>query len=133
MTVRPGKERRARAVKFTRAGKPSGLKNPSRSMRSLGGLTLAMEAIVLLLAIQPVRMLQGGITTWQAGVLLGAAVAAVLLTGLLRKPVGWWLALGLQAFLIAAGVLLHFAIGAVGVIFGLVWLYVMHVRRHVLL
>ena len=38
----------------------------------------------------------------------------------------------LQVVLILCG-LQHWMIGAVGVFFGLVWLYVLHVRRRVLL
>lgn len=41
------------------AGRRSGLKNPARTVRSLGAATLILEALVLLLAIQPIR--------WSAG------------------------------------------------------------------
>jgi Protein of unknown function (DUF4233) len=113
-------------------GKPSGLPNPSRALRGLGSVALILEAIVLLLAIQPIRITEGAITEPQLVALLGSAVVAILLTGLLRSRWGWWLAGGLQAVLIAGG-LLHWMIGAVGVLFGLVWLYVLFVRRRVLM
>jgi hypothetical protein len=113
-------------------GKPSGLRNPSRAMRGLGAMTLSMEALVLLLAILPLRMLQGGIPTAQLAVIIGGVIAAILLTGLLRKPIGWWLGLALQGALVGC-VVLHWAIGVVGVTFGMIWIYVLYVRRQVLL
>lgn len=130
---RPGAARRNRPVKMQLGGKPSGLRNPSRAMRGLGALTLIIEALLLLLAIQPMRVTQpDGITAVQLGVILGAFVFAILLTGVLSKSWGWWAVGGLQIALIAAGYL-HWTLGAIGIIFGLVWLYVLYVRRRVLL
>lgn len=111
-------------------GRRSGLRDPQRAMRGLGAMTLSLEALTLLLAIQPIRMTQGGITGAQLGVLLGAFVVAVVCAGLLRRAWVWTLAGGLQVVLLAAG-FLHWTLAAVGVIFGLVWLYVLHVRRTV--
>jgi hypothetical protein len=113
-------------------GKPSGLRNPSRSLRSLAAVTLALEALVLLMAIQPIRVLEGGITGGQLGAIVFCAVAAILLTGRLDKPAGWTMVSVLQVVLILCG-LQHWMIGAVGVFFGLAWLYVLYVRRRVLL
>lgn len=42
----------------------SGLRNPSAAVRGLGAGTLAMEGIVLLLAIQPIRLLGGRLSGW---------------------------------------------------------------------
>lgn len=117
-------------VRLLIGGKPSGLRNPSRAMRALGAITLTLEALVLLLAIQPIRITQETITVWQLAVLLGGVVWAVLCTGLLRWRWGWWLGGLLQLALVAGGYL-HWTIGVVGLIFGLVWLYVLHVRRRV--
>lgn len=132
MSTRPSKERLSRPVNMSLGGKPSGLRNPSSAMRGLGAITLTMEALVLLLAILPIRTLEQGISNAQLAVTVGGAVVAMLLIGLLRKPIGWWLVLGLQAVFVACG-FLHWMIGAVGVTFGLAWLYVLYVRRRVLL
>lgn len=129
--VRPGETGR-QVGQLMRGGKPSGLRNPSRAMRGLGSATLAMEALVLLLAIQPLRMIQPEITGPQLIAVLSGAAVAILLTGLLRKRWGWWLGSALQVALVGCGIL-HWTIGIVGVVFGLVWLYVLHVRRNVLL
>ncbi|WP_245571265.1 DUF4233 domain-containing protein [Catelliglobosispora koreensis] len=132
MSTRPSKDRVARPVNMSFGGKPSGLRNPSSAMRGLGAITLTMEALVLLLAILPIRTLEEGISNAQLVVTAGGAVAAMLCIGLLRKPIGWRLVLVLQAFFVLCG-FLHWMIGAVGVTFGLAWLYVLYVRRRVLL
>ena len=93
--------------------------------------TLALEALVLLLAIQPIRVLGVHLTGATIGVIVALAVLAVLLAGLLRRPWAWHAGTGLQVLLVCAG-FLHWSLGALGVIFGLVWLYVLHVRRVIL-
>jgi hypothetical protein len=93
---------------------------------------LALETLVLLMAIQPIRVLEGGITGGQIGAIAFCSVAAILLTGRLDKPAGWTMVSILQVVLILCG-LQHWMIGAVGVFFGAVWLYVLYVRRRVLL
>lgn len=114
------------------AGKrPSGLRNPSRAVRGLGAATLALEALVLLLAIQPVRMLGGELTGPAIGVIVALALGAVALAAALRRPWAWYAATGLQGLLLLAG-LLHWSLGALGLIFGLVWGYVLYVRRSIL-
>jgi hypothetical protein len=130
--MNPSRDQKSLPVRMTLGGKPSGLRNPSRALRGLGSIALFLEAVVLLLAIQPIRVTQGSIGTAQLVMLLASACVAILLTGLLRSTLGWWLSAALQAALIAGGVLLHWMIGAVGVLFGLVWLYVFYVRHKVL-
>lgn len=130
--VNPSRDQKSLPVRLSLGGKPSGLRNPSRALRGLGSIALILEAVVLLLAIQPIRITEGGISAAQLVLLLGSMCAAVVLTGLLRSPWAWWLAGALQVVLIAGG-LLHWMIGAVGVLFGLAWLYVLYVRRKVLM
>ncbi|GIH11342.1 hypothetical protein Rhe02_94090 [Rhizocola hellebori] len=128
----PGDDKSRRPVEMTFEGKPSGLRNPSRSLRSLAAMMLALEALVLLMAIQPIRVLDGSITGGQIGAIVFCAVAAILLTGRLDKSSGWTMVSVLQVVLVLCG-LQHWLIGAVGVFFGAVWLYVLYVRRRVLL
>jgi hypothetical protein len=131
--MNPSRDQKSMPVRMTLGGKPSGLRNPSRALRGLGSIALVLEAVVLLLAIQPIRITQGSIGVAQLVTLLGSACVAILLTGLLRSTWGWWLSAALQVALIVGGVLLHWMIGAVGVLFGLAWLYVLYVRRKVLM
>jgi hypothetical protein len=109
----------------------SGLRNPIAAARGLGAGTLILETIVLLLAIQPMRMLGDDLSGATIGVIVAAAVACVALAGLLRHDWAWYAAAALQALLMVAG-FLHWALAGVGLLFGLVWLYVLNVRRTIL-
>lgn len=109
----------------------SGLRNPAGAARGLGAGTLILETVVLLLAIQPMRMLGGDLSGATIGVILGAAVACVALAGLLRRDWAWYAVAVLQGLLMLAG-FLHWALAGVGLLFGLVWLYVLNVRRTIL-
>lgn len=90
-----------------------------------------METLVLLLAIQPIRMIGGTLTGTTLGVIIALALGAGALAGALRRPWAWHAATGLQAVLLLAG-LLHWSLGVLGLIFGLVWGYVLYVRRTIL-
>ncbi|ROT27055.1 DUF4233 domain-containing protein [Micromonospora sp. HM5-17] len=109
----------------------SGLRNPDRAVRSLGALTLSVETVTLLLAIQPIRLLGGHLGGAAIGTVVGLAVAAVLVAGCLRRRWAWHAGTVLQALLMLAG-FLHWSLGVLGVIFAAVWVYVLHVRRAIL-
>ncbi|MFC7757765.1 DUF4233 domain-containing protein [Catellatospora bangladeshensis] len=57
-----------------------------------------------------------------------AVVVCVALSATLRHPWGWWAVSVFQVVLIALG-FVHWAFAVVGVIFGLVWVYVLYARR----
>ncbi|MGI5215598.1 DUF4233 domain-containing protein [Plantactinospora sp. CA-290183] len=109
----------------------SGLRDPHRAVRGLGAMTLSVETLVLLLAIQPIRLLGGEFGGAAIGTVVGLAVLAVLLIGFLRHPWAWYAAAALQGLLMLAG-FLHWSLAVLGIIFGAVWLYVLHVRRVIL-
>lgn len=109
----------------------SGLRNPAAAVRGLGSGTLAMEAIVLLLAIQPIRLMGGRLGGWGVGAVVGLAVVALLLAGSMKRRWAWHAGTALQVLLLLAG-LLHWSLGALGLIFGAVWAYASHVRRSIL-
>ncbi|MFC6021910.1 DUF4233 domain-containing protein [Plantactinospora solaniradicis] len=112
-------------------GRPSGLRDPVRAVRGLGAMTLGVETLVLLLAIQPIRLLGGDLGGTAIGVVVGLAVLAAVLAGNLRRPWAWHAGTVLQGLLMLAG-LLHWSLGALGILFAAVWLYVLHVRRVIL-
>jgi hypothetical protein len=112
-------------------GRPSGLRNPERAVRGLGAGTLVLEALVLLLAIQPIRALGVELSGATIGVTVALAVVAGLLAGLLGRGWAWHAGTVLQALVLLAG-LLHWSLTGVGIIFALVWAYVLHVRRSIL-
>ncbi|MDO3702033.1 DUF4233 domain-containing protein [Micromonospora sp. C28SCA-DRY-2] len=115
------------------AGGPrrSGLRNPERAVRGLGAGTLSLEALVLLLAIQPIRVVGGDLSGTAIGAVVALAVTAVVLAGMMRRPWAWHAGTALQGLLMLAG-LLHWSLFALGVIFALVWAYALHVRRVIL-
>jgi hypothetical protein len=109
----------------------SGLRNPAAAVRGLGAGTLALEAIVLLLAIQPIRIMGGDLSGWGIGAVVGLAVMAGLLAGMMRRRWAWGAGTALQVLLIACG-LLHWSLAIVGIIFAAAWAYAIHVRRTIL-
>ncbi|HEU4426175.1 MAG TPA: DUF4233 domain-containing protein [Pilimelia sp.] len=111
--------------------RPSGLRNPAAAVRGLGAGTLIIEAVVLLLAIQPIRVLGEGLSGAATAATVVLAAAAVVLAGLMRRAWAWHAATALQVLIFTAG-LLHWSLAAMGIVFGLVWLYVLHVRRVIL-
>ena len=109
----------------------SGLRNPAAAVRGLGAGTLALEAIVLLLAIQPIRIMGGDLSGWGIGVVVGLAVLAAVLAGSMRRPWAWHAGTALQALLLLSG-LLHWSLAALGLIFGVTWAYATSVRHRIL-
>jgi hypothetical protein len=92
-------------------------------MRRLCGSVLGMEAVLLLLAIVPAKVLEhvnGGEAAAVGG---GLALIAVILAGMVGRPrMGWALIAGsvLQLLIIAAGVVMP-AMYVLGVIFAALW------------
>ena len=112
--------------------KPSGLKNPGRAIRGVGSATLALQAVVLLLALVPMAKLGGAGTRpaiWLCAVL---AVVSIVLAGLLGRPWAWWAGPLVPLALVVAGFGWHWSLAVLGVLFGLLWVYVLNVRRTVL-
>jgi hypothetical protein len=109
----------------------SGLRNPVKAVRGLGAGTLALEALVLLLAIQPIRVVGGDLSGAAIGAIVALAVACVVLAGLMGRAWAWHAGTVLQGLLLLSG-LLHWSLFVLGVIFALVWAYAVHVRRVIL-
>jgi hypothetical protein len=116
---------------MTQSPRRSGIRDPVRAVRGLGATTLASEAVVLLLAIQPLRLVGGDLGGAAIAVIVALAVLAAALAGLLRRRWAWHAASVVQVLLLLGG-LLHWSLGVLGVVFGAVWLYVLHVRRTIL-
>ncbi|MGC4814962.1 DUF4233 domain-containing protein [Micromonospora sp. DT228] len=115
------------------AGQPrrSGLRNPERAVRGLGAGTLSLEALVLLLAIQPIRVVGGDLGGAAIGAVVALAVVAIVLAGMMRRAWAWHAGTVLQGLLLLGG-LLHWSLLGLGIIFALVWAYALHVRRVIL-
>jgi hypothetical protein len=109
----------------------SGLRDPEAAVRGVGAGALAIEALVLLLAIVPMTKLAGHRAGPAVGAAVAVAVLCAVLAGLLRHRWAWYAGIGLQVALFACG-LLHVALAILGLLFGAVWGYVLSVRRSVL-
>jgi hypothetical protein len=109
----------------------SGLRNPATAVRGVGAGALLAEALVLLLAIQPMRVLGVRLTGAAITAIVSLAVLCVLLSGALRYRWAWIAGLVLQAAVIGCGYF-HVALAIIGALFAAVWLFVLSVRRTVL-
>ncbi|MFX0595153.1 DUF4233 domain-containing protein [Melissospora conviva] len=112
-------------------GHRSGLRNPRGAVHGLGAAALMFETLVLLLAIQPMRALGVELTGVTIGVIVALALAAVVIIAMLKRPWAWHAGTVLQVLLILAG-FLHWSLAGVGIMFGLLWAYVLHVRKVIL-
>jgi hypothetical protein len=117
---------------MTEPEKPSGLRNPAGSVRAVGAATLGSEGLVLLLAIVPLRVIAEARSTAGTLFVVALAIACFGLAGLMRRAWAWWAGSAVQAVLIVGGYFVHGSLVVLGVLFGLVWLYALHVRRTVL-
>ncbi|MFD2767796.1 DUF4233 domain-containing protein [Micromonospora eburnea] len=109
----------------------SGLRNPEKAVRGLGAGTLALEALVLLLAIQPIRLVGGHLSGAAIAVIVALAVACVVFAGQMGRRWAWYAGTAVQGLLMLSG-LLHWSLLVLGVVFALVWAYALHVRRVIL-
>ncbi|WP_097320317.1 DUF4233 domain-containing protein [Paractinoplanes atraurantiacus] len=112
-------------------GPRSGLKNPQAAVRGIGAGTLVMEAIILLLAIQPIRIMGGSLSGWGIASVIGLAVVAIALSGMMKRSWAWTAGLVLQILLAACG-FFHYSLAILGLIFGAAWIYALSVRRTIL-
>jgi Protein of unknown function (DUF4233) len=110
----------------------SGLRNPTAAVRAVGAGALVAEALVLLLAILPIRVLGGDLTGPAVVFVIVLSVLCVVLAGLLKRRWAWTVGSAIQVALLASGLVFPAWLTALGVVFGLVWIYVLHVRRSVL-
>ena len=108
------------------ADQTSGLRNPQRAARGLAAMAMSFEALSLLLAFVPMRMLLDDATLATAVVLVLTA-ACVVLAGLAKRPWVWPAGALVQVALIACWPI-HWALGAAGLVFAMVWGYCWYVK-----
>jgi len=112
----------------------SGLRDPNRAARSLAALALSFEALALLLAIVPMRMILDDAKPAITAVLI-LTVVCIVLAGMTKRPWVWPAGAVVQVALIACWPLSfaqpehwHWSLGVAGVVFGLVWAYCWYVK-----
>lgn len=114
---------------MTEPPRPSGLRNPPAAVRGAGAGALAAMAVVLLMGIVPLIRLDA--PSAAVVVIAVLAVVAIVLCGLLKRDWAWYAAIVVPAGLMASS-FLHGALGVLGVLFALLWAYILYVRRTVL-
>ena len=92
--------------------------------------TLVLEAIDVLLVLPMISSLGGGLTAWSGGYVVGLAVLMILGAGVQGRSWAIPFNLTLQALLLL-GFFIDLALGAVGVIFGVVWAYLLYLRKDI--
>jgi hypothetical protein len=102
-------------------------KDPMKAFRGITAGTLIIEVIVVALALPVIAKLGGGFTT--TGVLASVLIAGLIATcALLKHKWSFWLIVALHVVMVASWFALT-ALGAVGVVFSLVWACVFWMRR----
>ncbi|MEU4802723.1 DUF4233 domain-containing protein [Actinosynnema sp. NPDC023587] len=114
----------------TPASVPAPKKNPMKSFRAIMAGTLILEVIVVALALPVVVKLGGGIGTGTGYLVLGLIAALIGTCALLKRSWVVWVIAVLHAVMIVSWVLLT-ALGVIGVLFTLVWGYLLWLRRDV--
>jgi Protein of unknown function (DUF4233) len=102
--------------------------DPMKGVRGVFAATLVLESIVVALSLLVLSKFGDGATPLAVGVILALAVAMVVAAGVQRRPWGLRLALGLQVVMVACGLLVP-ALGVMGVVFVLVWVALLLLRR----
>ena len=106
------------------------VKDPMKGLNSVMAGTLFMEAITIFLILLVVLKVDGGelwtTFNWVYITVLGAA--HLIMAFAQRIPNAMWINLALQIPLIA-GFFVHWSVTAVGLIFGVVWFYIVKLRR----
>ena len=102
---------------------------PPRGLMAIGAAGLAFEAIVILLAIpEVITGNRGHVPVGGVVYLVVLAVALLVVAGMLRRRWGVTAGSVAQVAVIAGGVV-TWPLYAIGVIFGGIWLYWLHLRR----
>ncbi|MBF6140559.1 DUF4233 domain-containing protein [Nocardia farcinica] len=104
--------------------------DPWKGLRGVMAGTLVLESIVVLLALPVVADVGGGITWFSGSYLVILALAMILGAGLQGRS--WALAfnLGLQVLVLLGG-FIHLSILVIGVVFVLVWAFILILRHEV--
>lgn len=105
------------------------VRDPWKGLRGVFAITLVLESVVVALSLTVVAK-SGDAGPVGIAVVLALAVGMALGSGLQRRPWGLPFALALQVAMIACVFVLP-ALGVLGVLFGLIWIYFLRLRRDV--
>jgi hypothetical protein len=109
---------------------PAPKKDPMKSFRGIMAGTLILEVIVVALALPVVAKLGGGVGTGTGYLVFGLIVALIGTCALLKRPWAVYVIAAIHVVMVASWFALT-ALGGIGVVFSLVWLYLLWLRRDV--
>ncbi|CRK55403.1 PROBABLE CONSERVED INTEGRAL MEMBRANE PROTEIN [Alloactinosynnema sp. L-07] len=104
--------------------------DPMKGFRGVMSAVLILEAIVVMLALLVVAKSDSGVASWQGWLVGTLAVLMILACGVVGRPWGIWVALGLQGVMILCFFVLP-ALGVIGILFGLAWAWMLWARNDV--
>ncbi|GAB3136093.1 DUF4233 domain-containing protein [Tsukamurella serpentis] len=105
-------------------------KDPWKSFRGILSGTLILEMIVILLALPVVFRLSPGLTWLKVSYVL--LLAAACFAGCMVVKKSWAIpAFCVLQVAVIAGWIVHPGIGGVGIVFGIVWAYIVFIERDV--
>jgi Protein of unknown function (DUF4233) len=104
--------------------------DPWKGLRGVMAGTLILEGIVVLLALPVVATVGGGVGWFSGSYLVILALVMFLGAGVQRRSWAVPFNLGLQV-LVIAGVFIHLSIGIIGLLFALVWAFILILRSDV--
>ncbi|HEX8865297.1 MAG TPA: DUF4233 domain-containing protein [Lentzea sp.] len=106
-------------------------KDPLKAFRGIMAGTLILEVIVVALALPVIAKLHGGVGTLVGWTAFGFIAIFIAMCAFVRRPWAIPAVVALHVLLIATWILLP-ALGVIGVIFGLVWIYMLWLRKDLL-
>lgn len=109
------------------------LKDPMKGIRGVMAGTLVMEAITIALVLTVILRVDNGSYWTTFNWVYVTAVAVAMLVAAFMQRFNWsiMMNMGLQV-LALAGVFVHFSMGIVAVIFILVWVYLLFLRKNLM-
>ena len=128
MTEQPPADGQDRAGPLGQGHAPS--VDPWKGLRGIMAGTLVLEAIVIGLVLTVIARVDDGehFQPWTVWFVSLLAVAMIVASGLQRRP--WAIPLNLTlAALAVAGWVVHWSMGVSGILFAVVWLYILYLRR----
>ena len=106
--------------------------DPMKGVRGVFAATLALEAIVVLLALLVLPKFGDGATPLGVTAIAAVGLAMIVAAGLQRRPWGLGVALALQVAVLLCGFFVP-ALVVIGVVFAVVWAGLLFLRRDVAL
>lgn len=104
--------------------------DPWKGFRGVMAGTLVLEAIVVLLVLPVIATLGGGLTAVSTGYVVGLAVLMLLGAGVQGRSWAIPFNIVLQV-LTVLGFFIDLAFGAIGVLFCVVWAYILYLRKDI--